>query len=215
VIASFAVHAAAAMTIGGVLGFVPRAPGHEPQTPDVDVALDVIAPGRSPAAGPAPSAPTHATPTHRRPLARPAQAPASTPRTADLDAPPARFALSAGTVATNLSPAPAASPSPGLPTGEAVVLGEGDVDAPARLLAPGPLAYPPAARQAEIEADLPLDIVVDVTGRVVSARAARHAGFGLDDAALRAIRAYRFSPALRGGRAVPVRMRWTVQFRLR
>jgi len=41
------------------------------------------------------------------------------------------------------------------------------------------------------------------------------AGYGLDEAALTAIRAYRFSPAVRAGRAVPVRMRWVVQFRLR
>ena len=32
--------------------------------------------------------------------------------------------------------------------------------------------------------------------------------------ALNAIRLYRFSPALRAGRPVRVRMRWTIQFRL-
>ena len=42
--------------------------------------------------------------------------------------------------------------------------------------------YPPAARQAEIETDLPLEIVVDGAGRVVSARAVGHAGYGLDEA---------------------------------
>jgi protein TonB len=89
------------------------------------------------------------------------------------------------------------------------------VDVPARLLTTGPLVYPPAARQAEIETDLPLEIVVDGAGRVVSARAVGHAGYGLDEAALRGIRDYRFTPALRAGRPVPVRMRWTVQFRLR
>ncbi len=39
--------------------------------------------------------------------------------------------------------------------------GEHDVDVPARLLAAAPLAYPPAARQSEIELDFPLEIVVD------------------------------------------------------
>jgi outer membrane biosynthesis protein TonB len=49
----------------------------------------------------------------------------------------------------------------------------------------------------------------------VWARAGIRAGYGLDDAAARAIRDYRFSPAIRAGRPVAVRMRWTVQFRLR
>jgi protein TonB len=65
-----------------------------------------------------------------------------------------------------------------------------------------------------VEADLPLEIVVGTDGRVGSARPLAHAGYGLDEAALRALLHYRFSPAMRGGRAVPGRMRWVVQFRL-
>jgi outer membrane biosynthesis protein TonB len=49
----------------------------------------------------------------------------------------------------------------------------------------------------------------------VSARALTRAGYGLDAAALQGIRGYRFSPAMRAGRPVAVRMRWIVQFRLR
>ncbi len=94
-------------------------------------------------------------------------------------------------------------------------MGEREVDVPARLLAAAPLAYLPAARQAEIETDFPLEIVVDGGGRVVSAHAVSHAGYGLDEAALQGIRGYRFSPAMRAGRPVAVRMRWVVQFRLR
>jgi TonB family protein len=88
------------------------------------------------------------------------------------------------------------------------------VSVPARLLSSGPLPYPAAARQAEIEVDLPLELVVDGAGRVTAARGLTRVGYGLDEAALAAIRSYRFSPALRDGRPVPVRMRWTVQFRL-
>jgi protein TonB len=65
-----------------------------------------------------------------------------------------------------------------------------------------------------VEADLPLEIVVGTDGRVGSARPLAHARYGLDEAALRALLHYRFSPAMRGGRAVPGRMRWVVQFRL-
>ena len=104
---------------------------------------------------------------------------------------------------------------PGGGGADAAAVAEREVDVPARLLAAGPLAYPPAARRAEIETDFPLEIVVDATGRVIFARALSRAGYGLDEAALQGIRGYRFSPAMRAGRAVAVRMRWIVQFRLR
>ncbi len=142
--------------------------------------------------------------------------------------PPSLFVLSAGTVATRAAAAPAgsATSAPSATTGTMGTpdsasgggddaFGERDVGVPARLLSSSPLVYPPAARQAEIEIDFPVDIVVDAQGRVISARAVTRAGYGLDEAALRAIRAYRFSPAQRAGRPVGVRMRWTVQFRLR
>jgi TonB family protein len=89
------------------------------------------------------------------------------------------------------------------------------VSVPARLLASVPVAYPPAARAAEVEAGIAVEIVVDARGQVSEARAVESSGFGLDEAAVRAVRAYRFSAAQRDGRAVRVRMRWVVQFRLR
>lgn len=89
------------------------------------------------------------------------------------------------------------------------------VGVPARLLASAPLVYPARARAAEIEGDVEVEIVVDTRGRVVDARVARPAGYGLDEAALVAVRGYRFSPASRDGAAVRVRMRWSVQFQLR
>lgn len=76
-------------------------------------------------------------------------------------------------------------------------------------------AYPIDARQGELEADVPVEIVVDTTGRVVEARVVQRAGSGFDESALSAIKRYRFHPAERDGRAVSVRMRWSVQFRLR
>jgi protein TonB len=91
---------------------------------------------------------------------------------------------------------------------------ENGVSSQARLLEGTPPEYPPAARAAAVEADLPLEIVVDASGAVIDARLLRHAGYGLDEAALRAIRAYRFAPAQRAGHGVSVRMRWVVDFRL-
>ncbi|MEO8878606.1 MAG: energy transducer TonB, partial [Polyangiaceae bacterium] len=75
--------------------------------------------------------------------------------------------------------------------------------------------YPTDARSEEVEADVPLEIVVDKSGAVISARGLSHVGYGFDESALAAIRQYKFSPAGRGGHAVAVRMPWTMQFRLK
>jgi protein TonB len=88
------------------------------------------------------------------------------------------------------------------------------VSSRARLLEGRPPEYPAAARAAAVEAELPLEIVVDASGSVVDARPLQHVGYGLDEAALRAIREYRFVPAQRAGRGVSVRMRWVIDFRL-
>lgn len=129
---------------------------------------------------------------------------------------PARFVMTAGTVATRATAGSAADlPTPLSSAGEAgPLLGEGEVSVPARLLVACPVDYPPAARNAGVEADVPVEVVVDTEGHVVSGAALTRSGYGLDEAALRAMRGYRFSPARRDGRPVRVRMRWTVQFRL-
>jgi periplasmic protein TonB len=239
---SAAVHAAAAVSIGGVLAFAPAAPGPNDEPATVAVTVMSLADRPLPQSAPTPAPAAHATvSTHRRLVAHAAPALPQPPvrvlppppqpiATPPADEPRPIFALSAGTVASGpaLAVPSAASPvlSPGLTTrsstsqgdtasSEAATATEGDVDVPARLLSAAPLAYPPAARQSEIELDFPLEIVVDASGRVVSARALSRAGYGLDEAALQGIRGYRFSPALRAGRPIAVRMRWTVQFRLR
>ena len=175
------------------------------------VEVDVVAPPNAAgetranaAPSPAQASPPRLVPT-RAARARAAATPSRAAVPLDETAPPPRFAMSAGTVAPQATAAASAT---------AGALREGEVGVPARLLSSGTLVYPPAARQAEVEIDLPLEIVVDTDGRVASARALRRAGYGLDEAALRAIRGYRFSPALRAGLPVRVRMRWTIQFRL-
>lgn len=88
------------------------------------------------------------------------------------------------------------------------------VSVAAKLLASVTAAYPADARADDVEGDVGLEIVVDGEGRVVDARVVKQAGHGFDEAALAAIRRYRFSAAQRDGRNVRVRMPWTVQFRL-
>jgi TonB family protein len=101
------------------------------------------------------------------------------------------------------------------PSASAAPFGEDTVDTAATLLSGGAPAYTREAESARVEAEVPLEIVVDDRGEVVAARALRRAGFGLDEVALRSVRAYRFKPARRAGHPVPVRMRWLVRFELR
>jgi TonB family protein len=89
------------------------------------------------------------------------------------------------------------------------------VDTPAHLLRGDAPAYTREAEAAGVEAELPLEIVIDRNGAVTSARALRPAGYGLDAAALRAIAEYRFVPARRNGVPVAVRMQWRMRFQLR
>jgi periplasmic protein TonB len=102
-----------------------------------------------------------------------------------------------------------ASGAPGQP------IAETSADVPAKLLAGGTPSYTRDAEAAGIEADVPLEIVVDATGSVIGARALTRVGYGLDEAALRSVRGYRFSPAQRAGKAQAVRMRWLMRFQLR
>ncbi|MFO0738213.1 MAG: TonB family protein [Labilithrix sp.] len=93
--------------------------------------------------------------------------------------------------------------------------GEDEVSTPATLLSNVDATYPTEAWSSGVEADVPVEIVVDARGSVVSARVVTRAGHGFDDAALASIRSYRFAAAQRDGRAVRVRVRWSIQFRLR
>jgi protein TonB len=86
--------------------------------------------------------------------------------------------------------------------------------APRRAGGPEP-TYPVAARAEGIEGDVQVELVVNAQGAVETARVVRGAGFGFDEAVLSAVRAWRFDPALKDGRAVRVRIRRSVQFRLR
>jgi TonB family protein len=74
--------------------------------------------------------------------------------------------------------------------------------------------YPAAAEAAGVEVDVPVAILIGVDGSVEEAHARGHVGYGLEEAATRAVRSYRFTRASRRGRPVRVRMTWTVLFRL-
>jgi TonB family protein len=102
---------------------------------------------------------------------------------------------------------------PGGPAdGEPVRVG-GDVTAPERVSGPQPV-YTREAREARIQGVVIVEAVVDREGRVGSVRVLKSLPMGLDEAAVEAVRQWRFRPATRSGEPVPVYYVLTVNFRL-
>ena len=85
------------------------------------------------------------------------------------------------------------------------------VTPPARLGVP---QLPPEARAAGIQGVVVAEIVVNESGEVMDAQVLRSIPL-LDDAALNAIRYWRYAPTLVNGQPVPVKMTVTVNFSLR
>ncbi len=143
-----------------------------------------------------------------------ASAPAAPLESAEPAAP--RFVMQAPVVVAGIS-APSAPVGRGNDTAPSAELpfAEGQVDSPAKLQSGTPPTYTAAAEAAGVEVELPLEVVIDGSGAVQSARTLQHVGYGLDEAAVASVRRYRFSPAHRAGKAVAVRMRWVLRFQLR
>lgn len=64
--------------------------------------------------------------------------------------------------------------------------------------------YPEAARRAEIEGVVELLVWIDETGKVLKVKVAKGLGYGLDEAAVAAVKAAHFNPGKRGAEAVAV-----------
>ena len=64
--------------------------------------------------------------------------------------------------------------------------------------------YPEAARRAEIEGVVELLVWIDESGKVLKVKVAKGLGYGLDEAAVAAVKAARFNPGKRGAEAVAV-----------
>jgi protein TonB len=73
--------------------------------------------------------------------------------------------------------------------------------------------YPPLAQAAHREGVVILEAVIDADGSVTSVKVLRSIPL-LDDAAVKAVQAWRFTPAKLNGQAVPVVMTVTVNFTL-
>jgi periplasmic protein TonB len=77
-----------------------------------------------------------------------------------------------------------------------------------------PPRYPANAQAARIEGLVVLDAVIDAAGRVNDVRVIRSIPL-LDQAAIDAVRQWRFTPTLLNGEAVPILMTVTVRFTLK
>jgi TonB family protein len=89
----------------------------------------------------------------------------------------------------------------------------GSVSAPSCLYCPDP-EFSDEARKARYQGVVVLWAVVDEEGRARDIRVSRSLGMGLDEQAIRAVQNWRFKPAERYGKPVPVYMTIEVNFRL-
>ena len=90
----------------------------------------------------------------------------------------------------------------------------GAVTEPPKVLQEKRIAYPERARRAGVEGIVELKLVIDPEGNVREAELSKGLGFGLDEAALEAIKEFKFSPAKMGAAAVAVRIIYKYRFQL-
>ncbi|MFQ5776900.1 MAG: energy transducer TonB [Terriglobia bacterium] len=108
---------------------------------------------------------------------------------------------------------PGVGPGRGGGTGGGIFRIGGNVSAPACIYCPDP-EYSEEARKAKYQGIVVLWAVVDERGRARDVRVQKTLGLGLDEEALRAVQNWRFRPAERFGKAVPVYMAIEVSFHL-
>lgn len=72
--------------------------------------------------------------------------------------------------------------------------------------------YPIEAKQKHVQGPVVFDLLLDATGQVRESQLITGPGFGLNEAALQAIRKFRFKPALVEDKAVAIRFRYTYRF---
>ena len=74
-------------------------------------------------------------------------------------------------------------------------------------------AYPEAAAHAQVEATVDALVDVDEKGEVSRAEISRWAGYGLDESVIATVKQLHFFPAMRNGRALPMRVLLRYNFR--
>lgn len=91
----------------------------------------------------------------------------------------------------------------------------GELIQPPRVIKESFVKYPKAAKTAGIEGVVELQLLIDTHGQVEEAQIIRGPGYGLNEAALEAIKQFSFSPAIRQGEKVSARIIYKYRFLLR
>lgn len=89
----------------------------------------------------------------------------------------------------------------------------GDVSAPVPVFTPE-AEFSDEARREKYQGSCMISVIIDAQGNPQNPRVTRHLGMGLDEKAMDAVMKYRFKPAKKNGRAVPVLINVLVDFRL-
>jgi TonB family protein len=89
----------------------------------------------------------------------------------------------------------------------------GGVSAPVPIFTPE-AEFSDEARRAKYQGVCLISLIVNANGDPVNPRVVRPLGMGLDEKALEAVRKYKFKPAMKEGKPVPVMMSIEVNFRL-
>jgi protein TonB len=184
----------------GTRGYLLAAPLPPPPAVIVRSAAPPTAP-RSPD-----SAPTHAPDTITP--EPPPSVPFTPMNAADTGLPPGFGVDGGGVVMTSPQPPPA--PEPAKPSGPVRVAEL--PEQPHKVIDVRPI-YPDLARAAHVEGTVILEAVLDTTGHVTQLRVLRSVPL-LDQAALDAVRQWRYSPSIYYGKPVSVLMTITVRFTL-
>ncbi len=182
----------------------------------LDHFIETVAPTPPPPPNPPAPGPTVAPP--KAPITAPTDILPSRP-TSTVDAPDGAIANGPDVVsgpgllgpvgtATAVTPPP---PPPVPPTPKLVRVG-GVIREPRKILHVAPI-YPEFARQARAQGTVTLECILDATGRVESVKVLGSQPL-LDDAAVRAVRQWRYTPTELNGVPVPVLMTITVRFSL-
>ena len=97
---------------------------------------------------------------------------------------------------------------------QAALTPHGDVKPPILLHSVQP-KYTKSARKKRLNGTVQVALTVDEAGLPQDVQVARAQGTELDDIALEAVRQYRFKPAMRAGKPVPVKLYVEVNFQIR
>lgn len=105
------------------------------------------------------------------------------------------------------------APPPPEPEGPVRFVAGGNITEPVKISAPQPI-YPEAARRARMQGVVVLECIIDKQGNVKSVKVLRGMPLGLTDAAVNAVKKWKFKPSTLNGKPVEVIYVLTVRFSL-